>query len=54
MKNTRNLIRRLEMQIALAREIDSDWAYITIGDAKKILQLLKEDQRKEDGCERDS
>ena len=47
MKNTENLIKRLKAQIKEAREIESDWAYVTIGDAKKILKLLEEDNGKE-------
>ena len=38
----KNLIRRLKAQIAVAKEVDGDFAYITIGDAKRILRVLEE------------
>ena len=42
MKDTKNLVQRLKSQIAAAKEIDGDFAYITVGDAKRILKLLEE------------
>ena len=41
MKDTKNLVKRLKSQIAAAKEVDGDFAYITIGDAKRILRMLE-------------
>ena len=46
MKDTKNLVKRLKSQIAEAREVDGDFAYITVGDAKRILKLLEREQVK--------
>lgn len=48
MKNTENLIKRLRRGIVTAKGIDNDFVFITIGDAKKILKMLEEDQKKEE------
>ena len=49
MKNTENLVKRLKRGIEVARGIDGDFVYITIGDAKRILKLLEEkDEQKTD------
>ena len=42
MKNTENLAKRLKRGIEVARGVDGDFVYITIGDAKRILKLLEE------------
>ena len=49
MKNTENLVKRLKRWIEVARGVDGDFVYITIGDAKRILKLLEEkDEQKTD------
>lgn len=49
MKNTENLVKRLKRGIEVARGVDGDFVYITIGDAKRILKLLEEkDEEKDD------
>ena len=40
------VIRRIEAQIALCKEIDSDWISLTVGTGKRILELLEEQDRK--------
>ena len=39
--HTKNLIRRLKSGIEVARNIDNDFVYITVGDAKRILKILE-------------
>ena len=36
----KNLILRLKAQIAVAKEVDGDFVYITVGDAKRILKAI--------------
>ena len=49
MKNTENLVKRLKRGIEVAKGVDGDFVYITIGDAKRILKLLEEkDKETED------
>lgn len=37
---TEKIIKRLKSQIAVCHEIDSDWISITVGTAKRILELI--------------
>ena len=36
------VISRIEAQIALCKEIDSDWMSLTVGTGKRILELIRE------------
>ena len=47
MKNTDNLIKRLQRGIVTAKGIDNDFVFITIGDAKRLLKLLEEDKKRD-------
>ena len=47
MKNTENLIKRLQRGIATAKGIDNDFVFITIGDAKRLLKLLEADKERD-------
>ena len=38
---TEKIIKRLKSQIAVCKEIDSDWITITVGTAKRILELIE-------------
>ena len=40
------IIKRLESQIALCKEIESDWITITVGSGKRILELLNDQEEK--------
>ena len=40
------LIKRLKSQIAVAKEVDGDFVYMTVGDAKRVLKLLEPDQKR--------
>ena len=42
MIETDKIIRRLEEQIAVCKENDSDWITITVGMAKRILEEMDE------------
>lgn len=48
MKDTKNLMKRLKRGIETAHGDNGDFVYITIGEAKKILELLEEEQKKEE------
>ena len=41
MIQTEKIIQRLKLQIAVCHEIDDDWIQITVGTAKRILQLIE-------------
>ena len=47
MKNTENLMKRLQRGITVAKGIDNDFVFITIGDAKRLLKLLEEDKKRD-------
>ena len=47
MKNTENLIKRLQRGIVTAKGIDNDFVFITIGDAKRLLKLLEADKERD-------
>ena len=47
MKNTENLIKRLQRGIVTAKGIDNDFVFITIGDAKRLLKLLEDDKERD-------
>ena len=34
------VIRRIQRQIAICKELDSDWISLTVGTGKRILELL--------------
>ena len=36
------IIKRIETQIAVCKEIDSDWISLTVGTGKRIIELLEE------------
>ena len=36
------VIRRIQRQIAICKELDSDWISLTVGTGKRILELLDE------------
>lgn len=36
------VIKRIEAQIAVCKEIDSDWISLTVGTGKRIIELLEE------------
>ena len=36
------VIKRIEAQIAVCKEIDSDWISLTVGTGKRILELFRE------------
>ena len=36
------VIKRIQAQIAVCKEIDSDWISLTVGTGKRILELLDE------------
>ena len=38
------VIRRIESQIAVCREIDSDFITMTVGTGKRIIELLNEEE----------
>ncbi len=40
--NTDILVKRLKTGIETAKGIDGDFVYITVGEAKRILQIIKE------------
>ena len=41
----KNLIQRLKAQIAVAKEVDGDFVYITVGDAKRILKAINKEEK---------
>jgi hypothetical protein len=43
---TEKIIKRLKSQIAVCKEIDSDWISITVGTAKRILELISGNEKK--------
>lgn len=45
-KDADRLKKRLERGIATAKGVDGDFVYITIGDAKRILQMIEEREPK--------
>ena len=47
MKNTENLMKRLQRGIAVAKGVDNDFVFITIGDAKRLLKLLEADKERD-------
>ena len=47
MKNTENLIKRLQRGIVTAKGVDNDFVFITIGDAKRLLKLLEADKERD-------
>ena len=47
MKNTENLMKRLQRGITVAKGVDNDLVFITIGDAKRLLKLLEEDKKRD-------
>lgn len=47
MKNTENLMKRLQRGITVAKGVDNDFVFITIGDAKRLLKLLDEDKKRD-------
>lgn len=52
----KNLKQRLKAQIAVAKEIDGDFVYITVGDAKRILKVLEKenlDGKADEGLKRE-
>lgn len=51
MTNTENLVKRLKRGIEVAKGVDGDFVYITIGDAKRILKLLEEKNEEKEGRE---
>lgn len=44
-KKNKNLVQRLKAQIAVAKEVDGDFVYITVGDAKRILKMIEEEKQ---------
>ena len=40
------VIKRIQAQIAVCKEIDSDWISLTVGTGKRILELLEEQEVK--------
>jgi DNA-directed RNA polymerase subunit RPC12/RpoP len=38
------VIKRIKAQIAVCKEIDSDWISLTVGTGKRILELLEEQE----------
>lgn len=38
------VIRRIQSQIAVCREIDSDFITMTVGTGKRIIELLNEEE----------
>ena len=42
--SNKNLIQRLKSQIAVAKEVDGDFVYITVGDAKRILKAIDKEE----------
>ena len=45
-KDTKRLAKSLESGIATAKGVDGDFVYITVGDAKRILQMIEEKEPK--------
>ena len=41
-KDMERLEKHLESGIATAKGVDGDFVYITVGDAKRILKMIKE------------
>ena len=45
-KDMKRLVKSLESGIATAKGVDGDFVYITVGDAKRILQMIEEKEPK--------
>lgn len=46
MKDRQKLIQKIESQIAVADEIESDFIYLLKGEGKAIIRLLEEDEER--------
>ena len=44
MPDREKVIKRIEAQIAVCKEIDSDFITLTVGTGKRILELLSEEE----------
>ena len=43
MPDREKVIQRIESQIAVCKEIESDWISLTVGQGRRILELLNEE-----------
>lgn len=43
------VIQRIRSQIALCQEVDSDWMSLTVETGKRILELIDQQEEKDDG-----